>query len=265
MENWERFELECTNYLNDKYGNNNIRFATDGGHNANASDVKALRDGSELLTIECKMAAAQCGQFVLFTDHAARTFEFSKRNKTPRDRYVDAIIAEMTKIYDRCSEPSNDDLDIRESVIVDWVKSYYRDVKHSEFLITQGENGFLIIRISNIDHYFSFTAKYRPKTSGSTHPAKSNISEINEALRSIGIETVVTHSKEECFVECNIEAERLILQGKKYRYQLKKEGRRHHIRRLSNTRNANFIVSIKLKNSTQQASDTEAFKARLLE
>lgn len=265
MENWEKFEIECSKYLNDKYGNDNINFATDGGHNANASDIKMTKNGRVILSIECKMAAAQCGQFVLFTDQEKRTFQFSQRNKTPRDKYVDTIIAEMEKVFDSCNKPSNNDLAIPESVIIDWVKNYYQNVKRSEFMITKGDDGFIVFPICNIDRYFSFSAKYRPKTSGSTHPSKSNIDDIHEALRTAGISAVVTHSDNECFIEYNIDAERLILQGEKYRYQLKKEESRYNIRQLSNTRNANFIVSISLKNPTQQEVDIKAFEHRILE
>lgn len=265
MEAWEKFEIECVEYLNEKFGNEAICFRINGGHNANVSDIEVSKAGSRVMSLECKMDTAQCGQFVLFTDYENRKFIFSPRNKTPQDRYVDAIISEMENNFDSCKEPSNEDLRISEKVIIEWVKHYYLNVKETEFCITNSGSDYIIFPINSIDKYFSFSAKYRPKRSGSSRPSKTNLAEIADKLHKVGIKSPIIYSKDDCYIELCDEREKFIIQAQKYRYQFKKDGNRYYINRLSNTKNANFIVSIRLKNRMQQDDDLQAFLERLSE
>ena len=153
MENWELFEYECCEFLNEKYKGNKIKFKLIGGHDSHANDIIVIRQQKPNLFIECKMPEAQCGQFVLFVDNNLKKFIYSPRNKTPNDKYVQTIVSELDNIFDQCCIPSLKDLPIPKKIIYDWVKNYYKNVKGASFIITKGTEGYIIIPIDNIDYY----------------------------------------------------------------------------------------------------------------
>lgn len=264
MEKWELFENECANYLNDKYKNYGISFIARGGHDSNTSDIQVNKNGIHIYYIECKMSVAQCGQFVLFMDDKNKRFIFSNRNKTPFDDYAKRIINEMDKKYELCKVSRLNDLPISESTISQWVKNFYLNHKKSKYCITKSDTEYIIFPIEEMDKYFEFRAKYRPKNSGSAKPSKTNLRDIEEALKSIGIDSPVQLTKTNCYAEFSSYKDKFVLSGNKYRYQFTQNNNRYDIRRLSNTRNANFIVSIKLKTTKQNRNDLLKFEKTLI-
>lgn len=263
METWQIFENECAEYLQNKYSDKGLKFIVTGGHDSNKSDIQVLKNKDTILAIECKMSAAQCGQFVLFVNEQKKEFIFSTKNKTPYDRYVEAVIKEMELKFDECNVSSKD-LPISENVISQWVKNYYINVKKSRYCITRSDLGFIIFPIENMEKYFEFSAKYRIKKSGSTNPTKNNIREIEKLLNKIDVKTKIELDKSNCFAEFKYNKDKFILKGEKYRYLFVAEDAKYKIRRLSNTCNANFIVSIKLKADKQNENDLLNFEKDLV-
>lgn len=264
MKNWLIFENECAEYLQEKYSNKVFYFKATGGHDSNSSDIKAFKDKQHILSIECKMNTAQCGQFVLFIDYANHKFIFSNKNKTPYDDFTKSVIEEMERHFEQCSIPSAKDLPISENIISQWVKNYYLNHKKSKYCITKSDIGFIIFPIENMDNYFAFSAKYRVKKSGSSNPSKNNISEIENLLQNINVKTTIEIINSKCYAEFNYTKDKFILCGDKYRYQFTKDDAKYNIRRLSNTCNANFIVSIKLKEHKQHDIDLMTFEQDLI-
>ncbi len=262
MKNWEKFEKECAQYLKEKY--KELTFKVTGGHDSNNNDIIVIKNKQEICSIECKMPTAQCGQFVLFIDKENHNITFSKRNKTPYDKYVKEIIAEIKKNIDLENISSKENLPISEYSIINWVKNYYSAIKGTKYCITKYESDYIIFPIKNIEHYFSFSAKYRPKTSGSSNPSNNNITEIEKILESNYTNFKIEIKGKEYFATINDTRDTFVLFGGKYRYQFSKENKKYKIRRLSNTTNSNFIVSIKLKNHTQRESDLSNFEKFLL-
>lgn len=262
MQNWEKFEKECAKHLKGKY--KELSFKVTGGHDSNSNDIIVLKNNKKICSIECKMPNAQCGQFVLFIDKKNQTIVFSERNKTPYDKYVKAIIDEMMKNLDINNISSNENLPISEKSIINWVKNYYSTVKRAEYCITKQNSDYIIFPIKNIENYFSFSAKYRPKISGSSNPSKNNLEEIEQILSEIYNNYKLEFKGEECFVTIKDSRDKIILFGDKYRYQFSKENKKYKIRRLSNTKNFNFIVSIRPKNLIQKESDLSNFEKHIL-
>lgn len=183
MENWEKFEEQCVNYLNNNYGKQyKCKFKRKGGHNSKMPDIIVSKNRNQILSIESKMANAQSGQFVLFTDEENKKFIFSEANKCPLLKEVTDIITVLNYNFEKYHKPSNTDLDIDENLIQNWVKSYYLNVKNSRFFITKGPNNFIIIPTEKIGNYFSFSAKYRYKASGSSNPTSSDIEDLKSLL-----------------------------------------------------------------------------------
>lgn len=259
---WEAFEKACSEYLNREFGKPfNCIFLNAGGHNASAPDINVVRNGKKLFSIEAKMSEAQCGQFVLIPDDSSRSFIFSPHNKCRNNKYVQAIIAAMEEIYDISSKSLPRNLPIPEELIYNWVKDYYYNQKGSKYFITGDDYGnFIIVPVDKLEHYFTFSAKYRKKPSGSKTPAICRRREIEQTLDSNGIaHGQVINTRKKAFIELNSNQETIKLNGYKYRYQFKRiDGNRYEIKQLANTNNSNFIVSINLK-STQRQEDLDRF------
>ena len=205
--------------------------------------------------------------FKLYYDKANTLKEkilfFSKKNRTPYDDYVKSVITEMEQNFDDCNISAKD-LPISQKVIYDWVKNYYLNVKKSSYCITRSNLGFIIFPIENIDKYFEFSAKYRVKKSGSSNPTQNNKNEIEQILREINISASIDMTNSECSARFTYNKDKFILCGNKYKYQFTQDGSVYKIRRLSNTSNANFIVSIKLKEEKQNSADLIQFESDLI-
>lgn len=262
MKNWENFEIECADYLNGNFSKEyGCEFRNLGSHDATASDIIVNKNGSPMFSIETKMPEAQCGQFVLKPDDNKRTFIFSSKNKCSHNNHVKAIIAAMAEHYDTCSQASADDLPIPEELIYNWVKDYYLNHKGSKYFITRNDCGeYIVAPVERLEEYFNFSAKFRIKASGSSVPTNNNRREIETILNESGFNHgPIVIEKKTAFVEMSAWNDKFKLQGNKYRYQFKNiGGNRYEIKRLANTRNANFIVSIRLK-SAQQPDDMAQF------
>ena len=251
MEDWKNFEIECRNHLQREYSNNNITFNVEGGYNSYSSDIQVVRDNKCFLSIECKKNPAQCGQFVLSVDNVNKKFIYSPRNKTPLNESSKKVIEEMEEHFEECCVATTKDIPISEDVISQWVKNYYQNIKQSKYCITNGDDGFIIIPVDKLDEYFTFSAKYRVKKSGSARPSKKNIDELNALLKAHNINKSIEFRNKECYADFNYEQDEFVLSGEKYRYKFVKDGESYKIRRLSNTKNANYIVTIRLKKFKQ--------------
>jgi hypothetical protein len=263
MEDWKKFEIECRNHLQREYSNNDITFNVEGGYNSYSSDIQVIRDNNCFLSIECKKNPAQCGQFVLSVDNVNKKFIYSPKNKTPLNDSSIKIVEEMEEHFDECCVATTKDIPISEGAISQWVKNYYQNTKQSKYCITNGDGEFIIIPIDKLDEYFTFSAKYRVKKSGSARPSKKNIDELNKLLESLNVNTSIFFCEKECYAKFNYSQDEFVISGEKYRYKFSKDGDVYKIRRLSNTKNANFIVTIRLKKFKQDNQDLIAFKKDL--
>lgn len=262
IKSWENFEIECANYLNGNFSREyGCEFRNQGSHDATAPDIIVTKNGYQAFSIETKMPEAQCGQFVLKPDDNKHTFIFSPKNKCSYNVHVKAIIAAMEEHYDTCAQASSDDLPIPENLIYNWAKDYYINHKASRYFITGSNRGkYIIIPVDRLEKYFDFSAKYRIKASGSSVPSNNNRHEIETILDEGGFNHgSIVIEKKTAFVEISAWDDKLKLQGDKYCNQFKNIfANRYEIKRLANTHNANFIVSIRLKN-VQQPEDIAQF------
>lgn len=264
MKEWEVLEIKCGEHLRNIYGNNGLQFKVAGGYNSNTSDIQVIKDKKCCLAIECKSSNAQSGQFVLFVDEANKKFIYSPKNKTPYDDAVKLVLSEMDSKFNDCCVSSAKDLPISNEVIVNWVKNHYLNTKQSKYGITESNNEFIIFPISKMDEYFDFTAQYRVKKSGSSRPSKRNVAEISVLLESLDSNAHIEFVNRDCFATFNYHQDEFVLSGEKYRYKFSKESDRYKIRRLSNTCNANFIVTINLKKFNQDLKDLKEFEHDLM-
>ncbi|MBR1424446.1 hypothetical protein IJ579_02660 [bacterium] len=79
MPNWEEFEKQCTDYLNQEFCNF-ATFKTMGGSDSTVSDILVKTNTNKTFYIDVKHSPAQCGQFVLLPDIKTQKFVYSSRN-----------------------------------------------------------------------------------------------------------------------------------------------------------------------------------------
>ncbi len=238
---WQNFEEECTAYLNEKYG---MKFQQQGASDSTVSDI--LYCGyNKTFYIEAKMPNAQCGQFVLLPDLTKGVFIYSSKNKTSENIYTRTIIDFMnSNFYAFCNaNTSGLNINISKSVFYNWIVNHYKE-KGVEFFITKNLDDFLIFPIDNFSKYFDVIAKYREKKSGSSSLSNSNKSDFEYAMNIANI----AFSFSKLDVVSNSYLDGVKVSGKKYDYLLRECNGVYKVRKLSNTKNANVIFSIVLKN-----------------
>lgn len=163
----------------------------------------------------------------------------------------------FTVFYNVCTKGIN--IPISQDIFFGWVKKYYIE-KGVKFFITKNKKGnFIIFPIENISKYFDISAMYREKKSGSSNINNSNIEDIKKALSNAKITFEI--SKLDVISKINLDGLRIY--SEKYQYLLRKYGEKYKVRKLSNTKNANVIFSIKLKKNievTQNKRDLNVFE-----
>lgn len=254
---WEDFEIECTNYLNKRFGAY-ARFTHQGGSDSTVPDILVETNSGKEFYIDAKHCPAQCGQFVLLPDIETCSFEYSRQNVNRINAYAEQIMDHMDTQFDEYREAGTAGKDIcmsnGSSIFSDWIIQAYEE-KGAEFFIT---NDFTILPIERFQEFFEVTAKYRIKRSGSSSVGKSRLSPVLNYIKSH--DYIMTASRidgDKLFIESNtsLHNTRFILQ--QYEYMFSQRGDEYEIRKLSNTYNANVIFSIKQKNRTAGLSDTE--------
>lgn len=258
MSAWEQFEIECTEYLNNRFGAY-AKFVRQGGADSTVSDIRVETKTKEVFYIEAKHSPAQCGQFVLLPDVNSRTFTYSSQNANHINIYAQKIMEHMNTQFDDFKEAGTAGKDIIMpkgfEVFSDWIIDTYQS-KGTRCFIT---NNYTIIPIEKLKDYFNVTAKYRVKRSGSSSVGKGNIpsvlSYINnnncllvQDIRTDGNKLFVASSRE-------LHNRRFVLGSYEYMFSLRDSA--YEVRKLSNTFNANVIFSIELKSSKEGISVDE--------
>jgi hypothetical protein len=265
QQNWEIFERECADYLNRKYlSKTGCKFIPSGGHNSHEPDIHVKKGAAEIFSMETKMAAAQCGQFVLFPNDLTGSFVYSSKNEFPINEYSKKIIDEMEKHYFEYNKPSTKPLNFDKKLFYDWVKNHYKVERGSKYLITKG-NDYVIFDIDKFENYYDISAVFRVKKSGSSNPNNSDLEEIQMLLDAGSTENRNLH-RDSRYVEVelpNFKENSLKRTGGRFDFLLRRtSGNTFRITKLSNTYNANVIFSISLKRE-QDNSDLLQFESEI--
>lgn len=256
MATWEEFEVQCTNYLNSRFGHYAI-FFHQGGADSTVPDILVKTNSGKSFYIDAKHSPAQCGQFVLLPNLGNRTFEYSPKNVNLINRYAEMIMNYMNQDFDAFIEAgvSGKDIYIKNSsdIFANWIIQTYKN-KGVRFFIT---NQYTLLPIERFSDYFEVTAKYRIKRSGSTNVGRSRIPSVMDYIDAHGYAVTGTHiNSDKLFISSsrNLHDCRFILHGIEYMFSFR--GDKYELRKLSNTYNANVIFSIRQK-SSKGMSDNE--------
>ena len=260
MAQWLKFEEDCTNYLNRKFGDRAV-FCHLGGEDSTVPDIRVTTNNGRKFYMDAKLAPAQCGQFVLTPSVASGSFVFSERNKTELTPQVQAIIDHMNADFEAYKEAgtTGKDIDLNDGgkIFREWIISTYIQ-KGAAFFIT---NDYTILPIGDFAKHFDVTATYRVKRSGSANVGKGNIPKVIAYIKSAGysVERLAAEDgKLFAYSSAELHNERFVLDGFEYMFSAREN--EFEIRKLSNTFNANVIFSI-YKKAQKGLTDAEFIAA----
>lgn len=260
----EKFELDCYEYLKERYGERGCEFLRFGGSDSTRSDIAVIKNGEISFYIEAKDKESQSGQFVLLPDEKRKIFVFSSRNRSKPNGLTDAVISYMNKDFQRFNDSgtAGENLDMDANIFSDWIVKYYED-KHVRYVISRNED-YVIFPIRRFKQYFQITASYRIKKSGSRSPAQKMIAIIEEEIRRCYPLSEFIQDGKKLFVNTNGKIEKNKFRIGNYTYFLSDKQSRegYEMRTLSNTYNMNVIFSIRLVKE-QDVNDLEEFEKDL--
>lgn len=257
MSTWEDFEVDCNDYLKEKFGQY-ATFEHIGGPDSTKPDILVNTISGNSFYIEAKDTPAQCGQFVLKANSSKRIFEYSSGNDNPINIYAEQIIHHMNENFEIFCDPGTSGEDIfmenQDDIFSSWIiRAYSR--KGVKFFIT---NEYTILRIEDFNFYFDVSAKYRIKRSGSREVSKKDLTKVKNSILSQNIkcERIIINNNK-LFIESrdNLHNKRFFLDGVEYMYSARRN--QFEVRRLSNTFNANVIFSITKKNNRRGLTSSE--------
>ena len=248
---WEDFEIDCTNYLNKKFGRY-AEFVHCGGSDSTSPDI-LVKTAENSFYIDAKHSPAQCGQFVLFPDTKTRTFVYSKKNAAAKNKWLEKIIeymndnfAEFAAAGSTCRDVAVDD---GQKIFSSWISDFYKE-KNVKFFIT---NNFILVPAEKISDYFEIKAKYRVKRSGSSSFGKNRVCCFSDFLGNNSLHdykiTGVHADGNKLFVSSERNLHRLSFSDGKNEYMFSLRNGEYEVRKLSATYNANVIFSIELRSS----------------
>lgn len=265
MKKWESFELYCTNYLNENFGEY-ATFTHQGGADSTVPDIYVKTKNGNAFYIEAKHSPAQCGQFVLLPNIQNCCFEYSVKNKTSVNTYSNTIKEYMEKFFDEYREADTKGKDIIfencSEIFAKWIIQNYK-ANEVKYIIT---NDFMIIPVEDILDYFEISSKYRIKRSGSGNAGKEFIANFDKILNTDNFSKFMILSirtkDSKLFVKSSIDLHNKRFIYKNHEYMFSQRDSEFEVRKLSNTYNANVIFSIKLRKNKSGISN-ESFKSLL--
>lgn len=254
MSTWKDFENAATDYLNDTYGDY-ATFTHQGEEDSTVPDILVETTTGVDFYIEAKHSPAQCGQFVLLPNIEKAAFDYSPKNVNPINEYAKKITEYMDKDFDAFKEAGTAGKDITfdgcEQVFTDWIVDIY-EKKGVKYVIT---NENTILPLERFAKYFSVSAKYRVKRSGSGAVGVSRHEIVKKYINdNFSIDSIITDG-DKLFVTSTSNLDKIRFTIDKYEYMFSKRGEQYEIRKLSNTFNANVIFSIEKKNQPGISED----------
>lgn len=240
---WNNFEKECQAFLTSTYGDH---FVLEGNTNSTICDILYTTPNNQFF-IEVKMNEAQSGQFVLLPNLEQQVFEYSPKNKTDENIYTKKIMNYISSHFNDFlnAGTSGVNINLNEDIFYQWIIDFYKN-KGVKFIITKDNDNFIIFPIENLPLFFSVSATYREKKSGSSKFTNNNIDDLFFALKDYNIKFHINENLNIFSFDEDLDNKKFA--GKNYTYLIKKISKNQYdIRRLSNTKNSNVIFKLRIK------------------
>lgn len=268
------FEKTCVEYLSKTYSSAGLSFIHSGGFDSTVPDIVVVKNGATIANIEIKEPLAQCSQFVVFPNKKNKSFYYSTDNKPSEPSEPSkAIIEEMNKDFDRYKKPSPKEMGLDTDLYYNRVIDYYLNYKGCGYFITResvDSGAFIILPTEKLKSYFSISACYRKKRSGSHNPsideAKRAVALLTEKIKLIivGTNRTTVNGKTYTDLEISNATQPLYKLEEPIRLQIKQlVARIFRLTILSFTENPNVIFSIKLF-AKQNQDDLTKFEETII-
>lgn len=267
---WERFEIECTNFLNSNFNNLGFNFIRKGSTDSTETDITINKNGVELASIEVKMPNSQAGQIVVLIENDK--FVFSQASIAPNNIFTQSIINYINDNFEKYNDVSTSSIkiDLDEDILYSRIIEHYTNVKKSAFFITGDiKTGHkAIFRCDELKNYFSISAVLRRKRSGTSDLPKkyrdSHLPKIAESLSNNSIYITNTNEKNNKFyVTFNEEIKET---SSKYItcedfdiFLAPESGSTYRVKKRSNTNNPNIMFELSLKFTLNEDIGLETF------
>lgn len=245
MKNWQLFEKNCLDYLNQTNLDVLTKYTSKGEADSTISDIQVLENDVLSYYIEAKMPKSQCGQFVLLKNER-NEFYFSERNKLNINEFSQQIIdyVNVNKLNEL--EKKNNPLTLSQDLIVDYILEHYKE-KKVKYIITKNKDNYQLIPLKKADllKTFEFSGTLRMKKSGSRSLTKSFEDKLIQHIEKDYISTEIINNKRMYLL--NREGDFIIhVEGYDLFFK-QQENKRYIVRMLSNTNNYCIIFSLSLK------------------
>ena len=147
---------------------------------------------------------------------------------------------------------------IDNTIFSNWIVEHYQN-KSVKYVISKG-NDFVIFPIEEFSSYFNIEAKFRIKKSGSSEPAKRDISDVKNliAQKYPSVKFTLDGKKIFAHIDTPVYSTHFIMGNYTY-YLSGQTSNLFEIRRLSNTYNMNVIFLIQLEKE-QNIHDLKVFE-----
>lgn len=168
LKQWEAFEIECTDFLNDNFSNDNLKFKREGGSDSTNLDISIIKNLNEVGKVEVKMPTAQAGQIVALIEN--NRFVYSSDSKSPNNIYVECILDYLNNNFPTYSQvgTSSIPIDIDDDIFYSRINEYYSSFKDCNYFITQDPNTKCkaLFKCEDLKEYFNISCVIRRKKSG---------------------------------------------------------------------------------------------------
>jgi hypothetical protein len=259
MKIWQKNEIECYNFLKEKYNYKEIVFSRNGGSNSAKNDIDVLKENQLMFSIEVKSLISQSGQFVV--NSFDKKFIYSKLNKKEIDEESKSIINHLNANHEKYGKVTNKaiQISINEELSFAWIKNYYSR-KKAYFIITKDNNNFFVFKTEKLEDYFDVKAFLRKKKSGSRNLTSDVYAkDVYEELikNDFKSSNYVKDGKSFSFV-IDTNSDKFILNGINNDYLLSRHEKNiFKARILSKTNNINVIFSIYFRNKSNLLKSNE--------
>lgn len=273
MENWQLFEQECCNYLNNSLKDYPFSFKCSGGSDSTTSDIEVIKNNISVFSIEAKLTPSQSGQFVVLDN--GNEFTYSPRNKFSNNAYSRQIIDYLNRNIDLYTKVQQSAINIKcpNHILIGWIKEHYK-AKNSKFIITSTslDSNITIVPLEQLGQYFAVSACLRRKKSGSRNIPKSDfmLAErlVQDHLRNMRCKIKDIEKRDNRFVvtldsDTRLNKSKCYLDNDMFISEDRLNSNRYIIKKLSKTNNANVVFSLRYIGNSNSSEGLNLLKEEL--
>ena len=260
MKQWNDFESEMTNYLQEMLKEYDVLVKQYGNADSTIPDIGiTIKSSNKQFYVEIKMPSSQTSQFVV--EIINDRFVYGSKNKFKSNQYAEEIIDVLNENFQLYKNVAQGGMDvpIPETVAFSWIASNMKN-KNVEFIISVDNSGKKrVFSVEDFINFFNIKTTLRRKKSGSQDLPKMYYDDFKKHLdmrfskynyelspkgKKLFLVLPLDLSRSECYIDSDF-----LPEGKKY-FLSNKGNNTYEVKITSSTNNPNIIFELSLKNNT---------------